>query len=129
MQNDQQAIRGLIDEWHKAAAVGDLSKILELMAPDVAFYVVGQPPMRGRETFAAAFRSVVQKVRIASTAKIEELRIAGNFAYLVSYLTLAMTPLQGGPVMRRSGYTLTIMRKEPDGRWLLYRDANMLTPE
>jgi len=40
-----------------------------------------------------------------------------------------MTPLQGGSIMRRSGYTLTILRKEPDGRWVLYRDANTLTPE
>ena len=28
----------------------------------------------------------------------------------------------------RSGYTLTILRKEPDGRWLLVRDANLLAP-
>jgi len=31
--------------------------------------------------------------------------------------------------MRRSGYTLTILRKEPDGRWRLARDANMLTED
>jgi len=31
-----------------------------------------------------------------------------------------------GEAMRRSGYTLTILRKEPDGRWRLARDANML---
>ena len=31
--------------------------------------------------------------------------------------------------MRRSGYTLTLLRKEPDGRWVLFRDANLLTPE
>ena len=40
-----------------------------------------------------------------------------------------MTPLQGGTPMRRSGYTLTLFRKEPDGRWVLFRDANMVTAE
>ena len=28
--------------------------------------------------------------------------------------------------MKRAGYTLTILRKEPDGRWVLARDANLL---
>ena len=129
MQNDEQAIREVVADWQKAAAAGDLSKLLNLMAEDVVFYVVGQPPMRGREAFAAAFRAAVQQVRIESTARIEEIQIAGNFAHLANHLTVTMTPLQGGASMRRSGYTLTIMRKEPDGRWVLYRDANMLAPD
>ena len=129
MQNDEQSIRELIAEWQKAAAAGDLSKLLTLMAEDVVFYVVGQPPMRGREAFAAGFRAAVQHFRIESTATIEEIQVIGNFAHLANYLTVTMTPLQGGSSMRRSGYTLTIMRKEPDGRWVLYRDANMLSPD
>src|SRR5713226_2061088 len=128
MQNDEQAIREVVADWQKAAAAGDLSKLLNLMAEDVVFYVVGQPPMRGREAFAAAFRAAVQQVRIESTARIEEIQIAGNFAHLANHLTVTMTPLQGGAGMRRSGYTLTIMRKEPDGCWVLSRDANMLAP-
>jgi ketosteroid isomerase-like protein len=30
--------------------------------------------------------------------------------------------------VRRSGYMLTLFRKNPDGRWLLARDANLLAP-
>lgn len=129
MQNDEQAIRELVAEWQTATAAGDLSKILTLMAEDVVFYVVGQPPMRGREAFAAAFRAAISQVRIESTAKIEAIEIMGNFAYVANYLIVTMTPLHGGSTMRRSGYTLTILRKEPDGRWVQYRDANMLAPE
>jgi hypothetical protein len=28
--------------------------------------------------------------------------------------------------MRRSGYTLSILRKQPDGKWVLWRDANLV---
>ena len=129
MQNDEQSIRELVADWQKAAAAGDLSKLLTLMAEDVVFYVVGQRPMRGREAFAAAFRAAVQHFRIESTAKVEEIHVIGNFAHLANHLTVTMTPLHGGAIMRRSGYTLTIMRKESDGRWVLYRDANMLAPD
>jgi ketosteroid isomerase-like protein len=31
--------------------------------------------------------------------------------------------------MRLTGYTLTVFRKQPDGRWVLIRDANLLMPE
>ena len=31
--------------------------------------------------------------------------------------------------MRRSGYTLTILRKNSAGSWVVTRDANMLTAE
>jgi ketosteroid isomerase-like protein len=36
-----------------------------------------------------------------------------------------MTPPDGNPI-HRSGYTLTILRKEADGKWRLARDANLL---
>jgi uncharacterized protein (TIGR02246 family) len=129
MQSDEQQIRDLFTEWHKAAAEGDLSKLIPLMAEDVVFLLPGQPPMRGRDSFAATFRAGLEHIRIQSTGKIEELRVAGEFAYMWSYLEVTVTPVQGGSPMRRSGYTLTLFRKEPDGRWVLFRDANMLTPE
>ena len=28
-----------------------------------------------------------------------------------------------------SGYTLTILRKRPDGAWVIARDANLLKPK
>jgi ketosteroid isomerase-like protein len=37
--------------------------------------------------------------------------------------------MPGRDPVRRSGYTLTIMRKEADGTWRLARDANLLTQE
>src|SRR5207244_4878778 len=85
--------------------------------------------MRGRDAFAAAFLAAVQQIRIESTATIEEIHVTGNFAHLANHLTVTMTPLQGGPIIRRSGYTMTIMRKETDGRWVLYGDANMLAAD
>jgi ketosteroid isomerase-like protein len=37
-----------------------------------------------------------------------------------------MSTRSNGVPVRRSGYTLSIFRKERDGRWRLARDANML---
>ena len=45
-----------------------------------------------------------------------------------NFIEVTMTPPGGDQPIRRSGYTLTLFRKEADGRWLLARDANLLTP-
>jgi len=126
---DEQLIRDLIADWQRAVAAGDLTRLLGMMAEDVVFLVAGSPPMRGREAFATAFRTGMQHIRIESSITIQEIQIAGDFAYCMSHLSVIVTPLQGGAPMRRSGYTLTIFRREADGRWFLFRDANLLTPE
>jgi uncharacterized protein (TIGR02246 family) len=126
MQNDEQSIRTLIADWLSATAAGDLAKILPLMAEDVVFLIAGQPPMHGRDAFAAAFNSGAGKIRIEPTGTIQEIQVAGNFAYCWNHLQVTITPLPAGVPMCRSGYTLTVLRKEADGRWAVFRDANML---
>jgi ketosteroid isomerase-like protein len=51
--------------------------------------------------------------------------VLGDWAYLRNYLTVSVTPPGGAPV-RRAGYTLSILRKEASGKWVLARDANLL---
>jgi ketosteroid isomerase-like protein len=39
-----------------------------------------------------------------------------------------MVPLDGSAPSEMRGPVLSIFRKRPDGTWVLFRDANMLTP-
>ncbi len=126
MADDERAIRDLIDTWMAASTAGDTATMLSLMTDDVVFTVPGREPF-GKEAFAAAAQDM-QGVRIEGSSEIRELRVLGDWAYLRSYLEMSVTP-PGGDAMRRSGYTLTILRKEADGKWRLARDANMLTPK
>ena len=129
LTHDEQAIHDLIAKWQDAAAAGDLTQLLGLMAEDVVFLQPGQPPMRGKEAFAEGFRAAIQTFRIESSAEIQELQIVANWAFCWTQLSVTTTPLQGGAAMRRSGYTLTILRKQADGAWVIARDANMLTAD
>jgi len=126
MTNDEQQIRELVDKWLQASARGDLPQILELMDEDVVFLTGGHPPMRGRETFANSFRAALAHFRIDGTSDIQEIRIFGDWAYCWNYLTVTMTPLAGGAPKRRSGNVLSVLRKQTDGTWVLFRDANLL---
>jgi ketosteroid isomerase-like protein len=58
-------------------------------------------------------------------ATIVELVVLGEWAYVRNHIDLTIT-MPGRDPQRRAGYTLTILRKR-EGRWLLSRDANLVT--
>ncbi|MGH6853590.1 MAG: SgcJ/EcaC family oxidoreductase [Methylocella sp.] len=127
MPDDERAIRELVQTWLAATQDGGLQTVLGLMADDVIFMVPGQNPL-GKEAFAASFKGL-NDVRFDTSSDIKEIKLLCDWAYLRNYLEVTMTPRDGGAPVRQSGYTLTILRKEPDGRWLLARDANLLAPQ
>ncbi|HZW22159.1 SgcJ/EcaC family oxidoreductase [Noviherbaspirillum sp.] len=129
MQNDEQAIRALVDEWQTASAEGNLQRLGELMAEDVVFLAPGQAPIRGRQAFMDAFREGMKHYRIESQGEIKELQITDDLAYCWTHLTVTVTPHREGLPMRRSGNALSILRKRPEAGWVIVRDANMLSPE
>lgn len=129
MQNDEQAIRKLVDEWQAAAAEGDIERLREMMAEDVVFLTPGQAPMLGRQAFMEAFQEGMKHYRIESEGEIKELHVTDDLAYCWTHLTVTVTPHREGLPMRRSGNALSILRKRPEAGWVIVRDANMLTPE
>jgi uncharacterized protein (TIGR02246 family) len=123
MSDDERAIRELVATWMTASKAGDHDTVLSLMADDAVFMVPGREPF-GKSAFAAASKGM-QGMRIEGSADIVELQVLGDWAYLRSRIEVTVTP-PNGPANTRSGYTLTILRKQPDGRWRLVRDANLL---
>ena len=121
--DDERAIRTLIDTWMAASKAGDTATVLTLMTDDVLFMVPGREPF-GKQEFAAAAQGM-QGATVDGKSEIVELKVLGDWAYLRGRLQIAMTPPAGNPI-HRSGYTLTILRKEADGKWRLARDANLL---
>jgi uncharacterized protein (TIGR02246 family) len=120
--DDEAAIRTLVETWMAASKAGDVATVLDLMTDDVVFMVPGREPF-GKQAFVAA-SDAMKNMRIDRNAEIRELKVLGDWAYMRNHLEMTITPERGAPV-KRSGWTLTILRKE-DGRWRLARDANLL---
>jgi uncharacterized protein (TIGR02246 family) len=128
MEKDEQAIRELIELWLQATQAGDVDAVLSLMTPDVVFLVPGQPPMEGRDAFAQTLRTMLCTHVIESVSSIDEIAVFGDVAYSRTRLSVTVTSKHGGTPMQRSGHTLSILRREADGKWRLARDANLLAP-
>lgn len=127
MTNDEQAIRDLVDNWMTASKAGDSATLLSLLADDVIFMVPGMQPF-GKEAFAPS-PSPADDPKIDGDAEIVELKIlADGWAYLRNLLRITITPKTGQPILK-TGYTLTILRKNPRGQWQISRDASLMTDE
>jgi len=125
MTDDERAIRELVATWMSASKAGDTETVLSLMTDDVIFLLPGQLPMRGKAAFAAASGGP-RPFAIDGVSEVQEVRVCGELGYVWTKLSIVVTPREGDVPAERSGYTLSVMRKE-GGRWLLARDANLLT--
>jgi len=127
MGPDERAIREVQSTWIDAVNAGDLARLLTLMADDVVFLTSGRAPL-GREEFSTAFSAGHKHARISCSSELEEVVVVGEVAYTRSRESVSVIPIAGGEAMQLAGHALTVWRKQPDGRWALARDANMLSP-
>ena len=124
MDGDERAIREVVQAWMDLTRSGDFEAVLDLMTDDVIFLTPGREPFGKQE-----FREHSQQragMRIDANNDIQEVQVAGNWAWMRSRLAITVTPPAGEPV-ERSGYALTILRKGGDGRWRVTRDANLVS--
>jgi len=127
MTTDEQAVRAVIDRWLCSSAAADVDTMLALLADDMVFIVPGQPPF-GKEEFKAAWDGPMKGAKVVSDANVEEVLVSGDFGCTRTRLGVQITTADG-ETSRAEGYTMTLFRKQSDGRWLFARDANLLTPE
>jgi uncharacterized protein (TIGR02246 family) len=124
MSEDERAIRELVDTWMDASRRGDTATVLDLMTDDVLFMTPSREPF-GKDAFRETSEAM-RDVRIEGRAEIQEIEVLGDRAWIRNHIDLTLTPAEGEP-LTRSGYTLTILRKGDDGRWRLFRDANLVS--
>jgi uncharacterized protein (TIGR02246 family) len=127
MGPDEQAIRALHSTWIDAVNAGDLVRLLAVMAGDVVFLSPGQAPL-GRDEFSPGFSAAHQQSRIDCVSELEEVVVVGEVAYTRARDSLSVTPRAGGEAMQLAGHRITLYPKQPDGRWVLARDAHTLSP-
>jgi uncharacterized protein (TIGR02246 family) len=127
MGSDERDIRELHSTWISAVNAGDLARLLTLMTVDVVFLGPGQAVF-GPDGFSANFSAAQQQVRIDCSSELEEVVVVGEVAYTRSRDALSVTPRAGGGAARLAGHRITVYRRQPDGRWLLARDAHTLSP-
>lgn len=125
-QNDKQAIRDMVHRWLEASKKGDSATLQTLMADDVLFITPSNEPF-GKEAFFEGDKQM-KDMKMEADIDIKEIEVAGPWAWMRSFLTVTLTPTGGSP-SKMSGHILTVLQKQPDGSWVIKRDANFVQPE
>ncbi len=129
MNKDEEAIRSLIVEWHRAVSAGDVDAVLNLVSEDVVLIGPGKPPIIGRQTLEKGLRKLLKSHRIRSRVSVEEVEVSGDLAFCRTRLTIRTGSLSGKSTTQRSGHALSVFRKQPDNTWKLVRSSRSLIDE
>jgi uncharacterized protein (TIGR02246 family) len=125
-EDDGRRLRELIHAWIAASNARDLRALMDMMTDDVVFMTPGRAPF-GKAEFAADSQRM-KSVAIDARAEVQEIEVFGPRAYIRNHIQVELTSPGQAP-KRMSGYAMSILRKEADGRWRIARDANLVAPE
>jgi uncharacterized protein (TIGR02246 family) len=123
--SDEKAIRQTIQAWLEATKKGDSNALAEMLDDDVLFVVQDRAPF-GKEEFFAGDHGA--PFRFESRVDIREVAVHGGWALTRVDLEIDMTPTHDSKPMKLAGRTMSVWRKTSGGRWVIWRDANMVAP-
>jgi uncharacterized protein (TIGR02246 family) len=125
-EDDARQIRELIDSWIAASNGRDLPALMGMMTDDIVFMTPGRAPF-GKAEFASDVERM-KSVAIAARVEVQEIEVSGPRAYVRNHIRVELTSPGQAP-KRMSGYAMSVLRKDADGRWRIARDANLVAPE
>lgn len=108
----------LSKEWSRAAAAGDVEKVVGYWADDAFMMSAGEPPLRGKQ----AIRQMVEEsfkmpgFRISWQPQSVEVSDNGDMAYLIEDSQVSFTDPAGKPTTVNNK-AVSIWRKQADGSW------------
>jgi uncharacterized protein (TIGR02246 family) len=124
---DEAAIKQMILEWKEAVLHRDISRLLSFIADDAVFMPPGQPLIRGKAEVEAMYKTAFEKFHMEQDFEVEEIQIAGDFAFFWGVDSAQLIPMEGGLTVNARGMGISILKRQSDGSWKFYRGINNMT--
>src|SRR5262245_61157992 len=93
---DEAAIKQMIVEWKEAVLQRDIPRLLSFIADDAVFMPPGQPLIRGKAQVEALYKTTFEKFHMEQDFEIEEIQIAGDYAFFWGVDSAQLIPMEGG---------------------------------
>ena len=101
---------------------GDLDIFMALWSEDAVLMPPNAPSVTGREAIRSWAQDLFNQFAIQLTIISEEVEVFGDWAFVRTTYTTALTPKAGGEVVEESGKNIWIWKREADGSWKLAHD-------
>lgn len=123
--DDRQAIQQLMADWNAAVKAKEVGALTAMVTEDAVFLPPGFPPIRGKQAVERMYTGFFpQFSSVEQTAIVEELEVAGDWAFAWGSETLTLVPQTGGSPIHMQGKGMTILKRQADGSWKIARGIN-----
>ena len=118
---DRAALEAVARKYETAFSAGDADALVALHADDAIRMPPNAPLVMGQEAIRAAYQTTFEQFAAKITLSLEEVEVAGDWAFVRGGATVTLTPKAGGEPLQDEGKYLSIRKKQPDGSWKIFR--------
>ena len=116
VEQERTALMSTDREWSQATT--DPDRFASYYAPDASFYASGMPLVKGQAGIRGVIGQLMSLPGFALTVSATDTQVsaAGDIGYITGTYELK---LESGV---EKGKYVTVWKKQPDGRWRIFRD-------
>ncbi len=118
---DITAIRDLFDRYDSTATAGLAEEWMSLFSDDIIWMVPNQAALVGKEAVWGRVRPLFSDLNMEHVSGVDEVRVAGDWAYVLGTYTFRVTPKAGGETTEEVGKLLYILGRQADSSWRITR--------
>lgn len=121
--DDMYAINAAKTEFRECFNLGDVSKILAIVDPDLVSFSDGAPSEFGESglnVLTMRLANLFERFTVKLVIIVVEIRLQGDVAYDYGWHDFTLTPKNGGEAKRRRDRYVDIWRKNKEGLWKLW---------
>lgn len=119
---DERALNALVADFMLAINSGDADAAAALYAPDAVRMPPDAPEIPGREAIRQNLEAAFGNADIEVQVFVDETEFSGELASVRGTFVLTTVPKDGSASAEMQGNWMRLMRREPDGRWLVARE-------
>lgn len=118
-----EAVSALWDEYEASLSAGDVDRWVELWTEEGIQLPPGEPAVVGKEAIRARNKAALTDLfDIEMSITNEEVQVGGEWAVARGVYTATLTPKAGGDDVLVNGKYMTLLQRQADGSWKIYRD-------
>ena len=117
---DMEAVRQLLSQVDETLTSGDLEGWMALWDDEGVELPPMQPALVGKEAIRAWDGEYMANNTTMVQSAVEDVQVAGDWAYLRDSYTESWTPKDGGDTTTVVGKSVFMLRRQADGSWKIY---------
>ncbi len=118
----RETVDAIFAKYAASLSAGDADGWATLWVEDGVQMPPDAPPVVGKSQIREKLRTLLAQFRFDMRIHTEEVRTAGDWAFARGMYSATLTPKAGGPQIPIDGKFLTILARQSDGSWKIYRD-------